>query len=109
MKQYSKSNLLLNCVLRIDTTTDEHWQQIKSQAVMDELIAWQRSLFGATTPLPEILMADASTRSITVRIPKSGMDHLRAATVMVSHIGSVPVRVVVTKTSRHAPSRRPPP
>lgn len=108
MKRHGKGLLLVDCRVRIDAH-DEDWSRIKSQVVFDELVMWQRMLFGATALTSQLVLADAETKSLVVCVAKPGVDQLRAASVLVTSAGGVPLRLIISHATRHAPSRRPPP
>jgi hypothetical protein len=111
MRLHGKAHMPVDCVVRIDSAdaTSIISGRVSSRDVVASLQANLKFLFGITAAVPTEGNGniDVGKRTIRVRVERSCVEQLRAASVLVREVNSVPIALVVTGVTRHYGSKRP--
>jgi hypothetical protein len=108
MKRHGKTHMPVDCLVRLDVQDPDDFRRVSSKGLHKVLAANIQLMFGAAAPIPAVLLADFATRTIRFTLPRSGVEKLRAACVLVHQCDGVNVSATVTAVLRHKPKRRAP-
>lgn len=87
MRRFTRgTSTTFELLVRIDVADSEDWSRVHSSLVFDELRDAMLRLFGLSAIVPEMICAEAETRTIVFECAAASVPQIRAAAAFVTKI-----------------------